>query len=181
MIAEEDGREHDNIMKRAIILAYIAAAVLTATSCGPRPKPEVAKMTLGSSRAVLAVTTFDDRLRPGTSRRMMSLTSSDGRSGSLRLRDAGGSVGNDSLSLFHLNGPRYRLLSERDCLDMDAELATLARCSARLKGDYCAGDVGTFIGAFNWMNGFDPDGAWTYRFRYLPAPHFQCAIKPRPA
>jgi len=96
----------------------------------------------------------------------MTLILPGGTKRSLPLQDGGGVVGNNALSLYFEGHESFLLLSEKDCVHIDALKAIFKRCQpARANAQKLVR-----VGRFDWMNGFDPPhGAFRFAFRFLPA------------
>lgn len=94
----------------------------------------------------------------------------------MTLNDGGARVGNTSIQLFAMTADHFKLVSEKDCVDIDPVHARMTTCPIRTTG--CQALPGeTFIGRFDWMNGFDPPHArFTLRFRYLPSYEMVCPV-----
>jgi len=149
----------------------IVAAIMFATASGtsgawhPQP-PEVASAWLGASGATLLVRSVDDRWRRGTAHRRLTLSLPSGKRRSTALHDGGGAAENQALDLYHAGQERFLLVSERDCVDIDAANGRLTQCQ---KPAACSIHR-TYLGRFDWMNGYDPPkGHFGLRWRFLPA------------
>ena len=82
------------------------------------------------------------------------------------LYDGGGYARNNDLNLYFVSQGRFLLVSERDCVQIDALKAILKRCLPA----HTDTRTPTRVGRFGWMNGFDPPhGTFRYAFRFLPA------------
>jgi hypothetical protein len=151
-------------MKLALILT-LAASAPSQSLWHPVP-PETARAWLGFSGATLSIRSVDDPKRHGTARRRLTLTLPSGSKQSLPLRDGGGRVGNNALSLYFVGQGSFVLVSEKDCVRVDPFKAILNRCEvARIDTHKLVR-----VGRFDWMNGFDPPhGAFRLAFRFLPA------------
>jgi hypothetical protein len=138
----------------------IVAALLLASA------PEVASASLGFSGASVSVTSLDNPGRRGTAHRRLALTLPSGKTRSVELHDGGGLARNYSLSLYHIGQDKFLLVSERDCVAVDPIKGWLNMCR---KDDACALSR-TYVGRFDWMNGFDPPhGRFGLKWRFLPA------------
>jgi hypothetical protein len=128
--------------------------------------PETAQAWLGVSGAILSIRSVDDPRRRGTAHRRLILTLPSGARRTLPLQDGGGYAGNSELNLYHVKQHDFFLISERDCIEIDPIRGALHQCG---RVSACRRQR-TYVGRFGWMNGFDPPrGAFSYRFRYLPA------------
>jgi hypothetical protein len=138
----------------------IAAAILLATA------PQVASASLGFSGATLSVKSVDDPRRRGTAHRRLTLTLPSGKSRSIELKDGGGFARNNALNLYHREQDSFLLVSERDCVAVDPIKGALNQCHRSL----ACGPSRTYVGRFDWMNGFDPPhGRFGLKWRFLPA------------
>jgi len=103
-------------------------------------------------------------------RRIFLLKGANGRRIALRLHVGGGKAENDSLNLFRAANDSYFLTSERDCVEFNPVKVSAGYCATR---PFCRARriVGlSYLGRFDWMNGFDPPkGLFRLRFRYLSA------------
>lgn len=137
----------------------ILAAFLLATT------PQVASASLGFSGATLSVRSADDPRRRGTSHRKLTLTLPSGKSRTIALQDGGGYARNNALNLYHGDQDRFLLVSEQDCVSIDPLKGTLNQCR---RTSACKPSR-TYVGRFDWMNGFDPPhGRFGLKWRFLP-------------
>jgi hypothetical protein len=166
-------------MASPILIAVIATlAGMLAGAGQAQNRTESATATLGRTGGNLTIRTVEDPRRPGTTRRTATLAGSNGVTRTVRLHDGGGVAGDPGLFLFVFTGEpnsdRFRLVSQHDCFDIDPLRATTTACEAR-RTDCRTWPGETFIGRFDWMNGFDPPHArFTLRFRYLPSYEMIC-------
>lgn len=139
---------------------------------------EAAAATLGRTGGVLTIEAASDPARPGVARRTAILLASNGVGRRVALRDGGGAIGDSSIWLFALPGDRFRAVGPEDCIEIDPVEGRITTCPIRTTG--CQPQAGeTFIGRFDWMNGFDPPHAeFTLRFRYLPSYEMICGYLP---
>jgi hypothetical protein len=127
-----------------------------------------ARHTFEFSGAVVAITQHS-RAWP-IADRTLTVTGLDGRVLSLRLHRGGGTAGNASINLFVADGGLYYVLSERDCVEFDPVRFVARYCSPRPSCENGSVSGLTYLGRFDWMNGFDPPGRrFELAFRYLPA------------
>ena len=152
-------------MAPLLLLLAFAPAPPALAHWRPVP-PETATAWLGKSGATLSIRSVDDPKRPGTARRVLTLTTAAGTLFRLPLRDGGGYAGNNGLNLYHQSQDQFLLVSERDCVEIDPIRPRVHLCQAR---QACPRHR-TYLGRFDWMNGFDPPrGAFRFAFRFLPA------------
>jgi hypothetical protein len=128
----------------------------------------VAAYELGFSGATVSIRKSVRRAWP-IAQQTFILSGANGHTRTLRLHEGGGSAGNDSLNLFWAAQDKYFLISARDCVEFDPISIRANECSKRPP---CEGGVVqrlTYLGRFDWMNGFDPPkGAFRLAFRFLP-------------
>jgi len=157
---------HNPVMPFLVLLLAWAAVTPPHPDHWKPVPPETAAAWLGFSGATLSIRSVDDPKRPGTARRVLTLAMPDGVRRSLALADGGGHAGNNSLNLYQSGEDRFLLISERDCVTVEPIRGAVGRC---LKPQACRSGR-TFLGRFDWMNGFDlPQGAFHFAFRFLPA------------
>jgi hypothetical protein len=154
-------------MKVGLLLLLLAlGAAPRAANPWASARPETATAWLGFSGATLSIRSVFDPRRPGTARRRLTLVTAAGRRLELPLHDGGGRAGNYALDLYQISSDRFLLASERDCVEMDPIGRSLRTCR---KPEACP-RARTYVGRFDWMNGFDPPrGRFRLAFRYLPA------------
>jgi hypothetical protein len=132
--------------------------------------PEEPLVLLGFSGAMLSIKSIDDPTHPGTAHRSLELKGANGTRRSVSLHDGGGRAGNNGLDLYHLDQQRFLVVSKRDCVEIDAGHVNTQQCVPREPCDQSAMSSATYLGRFDWMNGFDPPhGEFVWRFRFLPA------------
>lgn len=148
--------------------------MLTSGACLAQSRSESATASLGVAGESLTILSVDVPHQTGTSRRRIVAVGADGTTQTLTINDGGGHAGNNALNLYKVDQSHFRLVSERDCVDVDGVHATLTVCHIR---DVCRTVSGeTYIGRFDWMNGFDPPRAeFRYRFRFLPSQDAPCS------
>ena len=103
------------------------------------------------------------------------LTGSNGEARTLILNDGGGLLANNALNLIAINGDdRFKLVSQRDCVDIDPVHTRMTMCPVR---EVCRAQPGeTYVGRWDWMNGFDPPNSrFSLRFRFLPSYQAACS------
>lgn len=150
-------------------------ALFVGGACLAQSRTETATALLGRTGATLTVRSVDDPQRPGTVRRTAILVGSNGVTRTMRLNDGGGLVGNTSINLIAIHpGDDFKLVSQRDCVDVDPVHASLTACPVR---EACRAQANeTYVGRWDWMNGFDPPHArFTFRFRFLPSYEAMCS------
>lgn len=154
-------------MLRWVILALIT---LCSPALGARSAPRFSASTeLGFSGALLTISSSGIHARTGIDHRTLVLLTAHNRRITMALNDGGGSLGNWSLNLYSVGHDRFVVLSEKDCVSIEAVKGILKSC---LLQKPCAAQLGpdaSYLGRFDWMNGFDrPTGVFRYGFRYLP-------------
>jgi hypothetical protein len=159
---------HSCMLAAATAIAAVAPAPASAQSIG---WGRTARHTLGFSGAVVSIT--EHRRHWPIADRIFTLTGANGHVVKLRLQKGGGTAGNDAINLFVAKrgeGDQYYVLSERDCVEFDPIRVIAEYCSQRPPCDGHTVIGLTYLGRFDWMNGFDPPGGrFRYAFRYLPA------------
>jgi hypothetical protein len=162
--------EQPSPMRRLILLFVLlsgAPTALRAAVGGASMPPQTASHLFGFSGATLSIREAYPQGWP-VAQRTFLLRGPSGRRRGLPLHPGGGKAGNQSLNLFKADGDRYLLTSERDCVEFDPIRLTAGSCVAP---PLCAGGhlVGaTYLGRFDWMNGFDaPKGDFGLAFRFL--------------
>ena len=166
------------VSSRLIFSLGLFMASLTAVSSQakpPRPPYGSAHVDLGFTGATVIVKSTHVSHAPGSDHRVLTLITANGKRRVMALHDGGGKLGNNSLNLYYAGQDQFRLLSDKDCLDIDALGAKLERCAlAPSCGPNLASGL-VFLGRFDWMNGFDPPhGDFVYRFRFLPSYDATC-------
>jgi hypothetical protein len=126
----------------------------------------VASYKLGFSGATVSIRETIRRWPIG--QRTFILKGANGHTKTLPLHEGGGKIGNDSLNLFWGGSDHYFLTSERDCVDFDPVTVSATECAKRPPCDGGAVHGLTYVGRFDWMNGFDPpNGVFRFGFRFL--------------
>lgn len=153
------------ILAAALLLCLATSAIAKAAE--PHVKPQIATHRLGFSGATVSVREEFQRGWP-IAKRTFSLTGANGRTRQLPLHAGGGAAGNQSLNLFKAADDRYLLTSEKDCVEFDPVRVRARYCEKRPP---CADQVvqkATYLGRFDWMNGFaPPKGEFGLGFRFL--------------
>ena len=150
----------------------IGIAVSKATAAAP---VLIASSSLGFSGANLTVRSSGIDPHSGEDHRKLVLETTNGRRIAKALHDGGGHLGNSGLNLYSVSQGRFMLLSEKDCLSIEAVKGTVSTCQLRPPCDPKLGTAAVFLGRFDWMNGFDrPRGAFSFgsgifHFTMLPA------------
>jgi hypothetical protein len=155
-------------MIRRIVPAFLFLGIAgsQATSAAP---VLIASSSLGFSGATLIVQSSGIDPHRGEDHRVLILETADGKRIAKALHDAGGHLGNSGLNLYSVSQGRFMLLSEKDCLSIEAVKGMISTCQIRPPCDPKLGTDAAFLGRFDWMNGFDrPRGAFDFGFRYLP-------------
>jgi len=162
-------------MKRALGALFCAAwLTLIGGRSLAQDHDQTATAGLGEAGGSLSIRAIDDPDRPGTARRTVILLGANGVRRTIPLHDGWGRVGNAAINLFKVDQSHFRLVSERDCFDIDGVQARLTACPVRPPCRVASGEV--FMGRFDYMNGFDPPhGRFRYRFRYLPSDDVACS------
>jgi hypothetical protein len=138
--------------------------------------PEEPSVLLGFSGATLSIKSIFDPTHPGTAHRSLELKGANGARRSIGLHDGGGQAHSNALNLYHLDRQRFLVVSERDCVEIDAAHVITQQCVPREPCDQSAMPSATYLGRFDWMNGFDPPhGEFGARFRFLPAYDATCS------
>jgi hypothetical protein len=129
----------------------------------------VATYKLGFSGATVSIREDIGRSAWPIARQTFILAGANGRTRKFPLHEGGGAAGNDSLNLFWVAQDKYFLTSERDCVEFDPVSVQASEC---LRRPPCENGVVrglTYLGRFDWMNGFDPPkGVFRFDFRFLP-------------
>jgi hypothetical protein len=151
--------------KAAILLCLVSSE--PALAAAPHVQPQIAAHRLDFSGALISVREEFPRGWP-IARRTFSLSGANGQKRQLPLHEGGGTAGNQSLNLFKVADDRYLIISEKDCVEFDPVRITARYCAHRPP---CAGQTvsnATYLGRFDWMNGYDPPkGVFRLGFRYL--------------
>lgn len=162
--------------RRALFIAIsTTGALFVGGACLAQSRTETATALLGRTGATLTVRSVDDPQRPGTARRTAILVGSNGVTRTMRLNDGGGLVRNNSINLIAIHpGDDFKLVSQRDCVDVDPVHARLTACPVRQACRAQPDEI--YVGRWDWMNGFDPPHAsFTFRFRFLPSYEAMCS------
>jgi hypothetical protein len=157
-----------------ISIALMTLLLLTSAPCLAQSEGERATASLGAAGGSLTISSSDDPRRPGTSRRTVVVVDADGATQTLNINDGGGHAANNAVNLYKVDQSHFRLVSQRDCVYVDGVRARLTICPVR---EVCRTFPGeTYIGRFDWMNGFEqPHAQFRYRFRFLPAHDAPCS------
>lgn len=161
----------DTLLRSAYscILMLVAAAPVSAQSVSRYVG--TARHRLEFSGAVVSIT---EKHLP-ISNRTFTLTGANGHILNLDLHNGGTEAGNSPLNLFVAEGAGakrndYYVLSKRDCVEFDPVRIVAEYCAHRPPCDGQTVIGLTYLGRFDWMNGFDPPrGRFGLAFRYLPA------------
>lgn len=130
-------------------------------------KPQVATHRLGFSGAIVSIREEFPGGWP-IAHRTLQLRTASGRTRQIRLQPGGGRAGNQSLNLFKVGEDHFLIASEKDCVEFDPVKGTIGNCATRppCRDGHLVGP--TFLGRFDWMNGFDPPkGDFGLGFRFL--------------
>jgi hypothetical protein len=171
----------ESVFRATVLVAGVwlclLAAVPAAIARHARPPggdTHVASYGFGFSGATVAIR--EDYKRHGwpIAERSFILTGANGRKHSLPLHKGGGAAKNWSLNLFWAGNDgsgsdQYFLISEQDCVEFDPVAMNAKMCLKRPPcGLHGVADL-TYLGRFDWMNGFDPpDRTFAFAFRFLP-------------
>ncbi|AYV46632.1 hypothetical protein CFHF_21825 [Caulobacter flavus] len=122
---------------------------------------------LGFSGAVVTVREDYRATKWPVSRRTFVLHGASGRTVSLALAN-GGASNLSTLSLYG-DGGRFFLIGAVECVEFDPVAVTAARCRKRPPCAAFGREGVSFLGRFDWANGFDPPyGHFGLRWRFLP-------------
>jgi hypothetical protein len=153
----------------AAVLIFVAApsAGISAVRHFGAVKPQVATHRLDLSGAVISIREeFPDGWP--IAQRTLLLRTASGRTREVRLQPGGGTAGNQSLNLFKVADDQYLIASEKDCVEFAPVGGTVRNCRVRppCRDGNLIGP--TFLGRFDWMNGYDPPkGDFGLGFRFL--------------
>jgi hypothetical protein len=139
--------------------------------CNAQPvyQSRMAEHRLGFSGATVAIQESHSHHKWPVSDRTFILTGANGRVQKLMLHEGGGSAGNNSLNLYQSRQDRFLIVSERDCIEFDPVSVKAAYCKTRPPCRHGSLDGPTYLGRFDWMNGFDsPKGDFRFDFRFGP-------------
>lgn len=158
-----------------IALSFFFVFLQAGTASAQAHQDAVAPM--GFFGGTLTVRSVDDPHHSGVAHRTLIVTGADGQRLSTRLNDGGGAAENQALNLYKEgNADRFLLLSQKDCVEIDPARVTATVCAPRKACDFATQIGRTYVGRFDWMNGFDPpNGRFGFRFRFLPAYDAGCA------
>jgi len=156
---------------RLAIVCWIATGIVGLATAEPiNPFSGQAQADLGHSGAKLIVTSTAVPHTPASDHRVVTLVMPDGRRRVATIKnDDGGELGENALNLYFAGKNHFQLLSNKDCLDIDAIGAKLQSCPVVPPCNPGLPAGSAFLGRFDYMNGFDsPRRAFVYRFRFLP-------------
>jgi hypothetical protein len=158
-------RQAQNPGMTPLLLPVIFAASSAHPLVLPKPlRIQVATAHLGFSGATLSVRSVQSRTLSEAVRTLV-LKLPDGAVRAMRLDRRGGFSGESGLNLYHVGQDSFRLIGPYDCAQIDPIRGRLTRCD---RIGACALRL-TFIGRYDWMNGFDPPhGRFGIGFRFLP-------------
>ena len=146
-------------------LTVVASSALSA-DVGP---PLTASADLGFSGAILTIRSSGIEARTGVDHRTLILITANNRRFTKVLNDGGGRLRNWGLNLYSIGKSKFVLLSEKDCVSIDAINGGVVSCPIQKACSPQLGPEAVFLGRFDWMNGFDrPKGTFRLGFRYLP-------------
>jgi len=152
----------------ALIICVLASVSDLAVATPRNPYSGQAQVDLGYSGARLVVTSTAVAHTPASDHRVVTLVMPDGRQRKTVLHDGGGELGNNSLNLYFAGQDHFRLVSEKDCLDVDPIEARLRTCPLVPLCNPGLPSGSAFLGRFDYMNGFDsPKGVFGMKFRFL--------------
>ncbi|PLR24978.1 hypothetical protein SGCZBJ_12120 [Caulobacter zeae] len=152
-----------------MILLAVAGALGAAGSstAAPRPKVFSASHQLGFSGALVTVREDYRATKWPVSSRTFVLRGASGKTLSLAL--ANGGAGDLSTLSLYGNGDRFFLIGAIECVEFDPVMITAARCRTRPPCATFGREGVSFLGRFDWANGFDPPhGRFGLGWRFLP-------------
>lgn len=137
------------------------------SASAPAPKVFSASHQLGFSGALVTVREDYRTTKWPVARRTFVLRGAGGKTTSLALVNGGASE-LSTLSLYG-NGGRFFLIGAIECVEFDPVMVTAARCRKRPPCATFGREGVSFLGRFDWANGFDPlNGRFGFGWRFLP-------------
>jgi len=171
-------KDHHRRILLSALSAFFSCVVAGAGWTKPVGGVHVARHQLGFSGATISVREDHRRTKWPAAERTFILVGANGQTRRTPLH-----TGSGPLSLWAIEDDRYVLIGEDDCVEFDPIRITARHCASLppcLRGHLTGG---SFIGRFDWMNGYDPPmGDFHFDFRFGPpedaAPGGDCPVIP---